>query len=481
MLNTLEKIKELPWTKGVPLVCDRAMGKTSLLQKMHGMGITFLTALTRHEYTNYAGALAKSRIVFPLKGLSEKEIAAIARLMIATNTDFAKVSDDLFAIDLGAMEVSVLGKNSDFRAHMKYLGNRIQTAMYLGREIKRLVDLGVFGSIIAAGKSLKLKPGLASKYYHLNRLPEQVQAAILNGEACNCSINRIDEIALMDNPADMFEKFYEHVDKSNKAPKKTKRQYRQTEDIHSRNKAVPTGETIFKVRVVAYFNPQMYADQKDRAQRWLQKIENFEVDLNKRLSSNDSRRTKGSVYAEIDRFIRKKDLLRCFDIKINQGSTSNTHSLNFKLTLKEEEWNKRRDFDGFCVLVAHPDCNLTAAELCKLNRTKDIVEKDFQVIKSVLQVGPIRHRTDLKVKAHLTVCMLSLLIERLLEKKLAGKFSARQAMEMLHACHLNKYIVGDESLYTITELNTQQQAILKQLHMTHLSNDDYLLERIVKR
>ena len=132
------------------------------------------------------------------------------------------------------------------------------------------------------------------------------------------------------------------------------------------------------------------------------------------------------------------------------------------------------------MLVAQSNCTLTATDLCKLYRAKDVVEKDFQVIKSVLQLGPIRHRTDLKVKAHVSICMLSLLIERLLEKRLAGVCSARRALEVLHTCHLNKYVVGSESLYTITEPTPQQMQILKQLRMTHLCDDDYLRERIDK-
>ena len=38
------------------------------------------------------------------------------------------------------------------------------------------------------------------------------------------------------------------------------------------------------------------------------------LDLNQRLSSGQSRRTKERVYAEIDAFLRKKDLLQCFEI-----------------------------------------------------------------------------------------------------------------------------------------------------------------------
>lgn len=481
MIDLLGDIKDLPWIKGVPLVCDRAMGKTSLFQKMQEMHVLFLTALTRHEYLSYAGELIKASVSFPVNDLSRDQIIEKARALIAGNKSFSMEAENLFTIDLGLTEVSVLGDNSDLMAHKKYHGNRIQTAMYLGREIKKLTDSGRFGSIMSAGAHLKLKPGLAAKYHNLTRLPEQVQQAILDGEANNCSITRIDEITLKEKPEDMFSRFYEHVEASNRAPKKTKRIYNQIHEGKRKETETSFKATTFPVRVVAYFNPEMYADQVLKAERWRDKLKVFEQDINRRLSFASNRRTKDSVYAEIDRFVRKKDLLRCIDIQIDERPGKNVNFFRVNLAINEEEWFKRHQFDGFCILIANAICALPAGDLCRLYRSKDIVEKDFQVIKSVLQVGPVRHRTDLKVKAHVSICMISLLLERLLEKKLGRTYSARRAMEILHTCHLNKFESEGESLYAITELNRDQHAILKQTQMTKLSDDDYLLGRISKK
>ncbi|MBK7960084.1 MAG: hypothetical protein IPK04_01950 [Bdellovibrionales bacterium] len=122
--------------------------------------------------------------------------------------------------------------------------------------------------------------------------------------------------------------------------------------------------------------------------------------------------------------------------------------------------------------------NLSATELCQLYQAKDVVEKDFQIIKNILQIRPIRHHQDEKVKAHITICMLSLLLERLLKRHLGEKYSAPEALSLLHSCHLNKYKAGHESLYTITETNLEQSRILKLLKMSYLTDDDFLLERL---
>ncbi len=74
--------------------------------------------------------------------------------------------------------------------------------------------------------------------------------------------------------------------------------------------------------------------------------------------------------------------------------------------------------------------------------------------------------------------MMSLLVEKALQKDLGRNFTARRALEELRACHLNKYTVNEENFYTITELDESQRKILKVLNLPHLADDDYLLERI---
>jgi transposase len=264
------------------------------------------------------------------------------------------------------------------------------------------------------------------------------------------------------------------VEKRNKTPKRLRRRYNQV-NINSDEVSV-VGK--INVRVVAYFNPQMYADQKDRSRRWLENLDKFQADINKRLLAPSNKRGRDSIVSEIDRFIRKKDLLQCVDIKVEQETRAQRKVWQVKITLIQEKWRKRRQFDGFCILVCHPECSLSAPELCKLYRGKDVIEKDFQTIKSVLNLRPVRHYQDLKVRAHVTICMLSLLLEKSLQKQLRGSWTSRRALEELRSCHLNKYVVNEESFYTTTEWNESQQKILQALNLTHLADDDYILERI---
>lgn len=474
MLNTLDEVRHLNWIAGVPLICDRAMGQTSSIQKLHTFGIQFLTAVTRLEYANYGAALAKEGLEFDFDGLTETDIAAKARSMIKQSKRFTEVSTDMYTIDLGHVSLTSFEDGDDRSARLNHQGNRIQTAMQLGQKISVLIETQRFGSVIAAGAHLGLKPGLAAKYMNLTKLPDEVQEAIIDGKANNCSINVIEKIAVKVKPENMCETFFDQVEKQSKTPKRLHRSYNK---VNINTDEVPVAGKI-NVRVVAYFNPQMYADQKDRSRRWMANLERFQDDLNKRLLAPSNKRGRDSIISEIDRFIRKKDLLQCVDIRVEQETIAQRKAWQVKMTLIKEKWRKRRQFDGFCILVCHPECKLPATELCKLYRSKDVIEKDFQTIKSVLNLRPVRHYQDLKVRAHVTICMISLLLEKSLQKKLREGWTARRALEELRSCHLNKYVVNEESFYTITELNEPQQRILKALELVHLADDDYILERI---
>jgi transposase len=471
MIEMLEDIKSLSWLRGVPIVCDRAVGQTSAIQKMYFQNIMFLTAITRLEYVNYTKNLVPLDLSLTLDNLSRDEIVIQARKIISNNKQFAQVDQDLFTTDLGLIDIAVLGEQSNYGALKKYNGNRISKAMELGLTIKKLIAEGQFDSVLAAGISLGLKSGLANNYMMLTRLPQQVQDAIMSGDADNCSINKILSIAHREKPEDMFCKFYEHVDECNKGPKKDLRRFM------PRGESAPES-TKFSVRVVTYFNPQLFGDLKVSAMEKLTKIEAFIVDLNRRLASPANRRTRDSIVSEVDQLLRKMDLLKCFKMTIFEQKLERRTQFIVELKLEKKEWEEKRKFDGLCALVAHPECKLSATELCQLYRAKDVVEKDFQTIKSVLQIRPIRHHQDEKVKAHITICMLSLLLERLLKRHLGEKYSAHEALSLLHSCHLNKYKAGHESLYTITETNLEQSRILKLLKMSYLTDDDFLLERL---
>ena len=115
-----------------------------------------------------------------------------------------------------------------------------------------------------------------------------------------------------------------------------------------------------------------------------------------------------------------------------------------------------------------------------------MVEKDFQCIKSVLKLRPIFHRSDLKVLAHVDLCMLALLLERSLEDQLTNagqKQTAAFAIDRLATCHLNLMKPGEGGpyFYSVTEATREQRRLLKALGLSHLTDDDAVASAVTPR
>ena len=118
----------------------------------------------------------------------------------------------------------------------------------------------------------------------------------------------------------------------------------------------------------------------------------------------------------------------------------------------------------------HPDLPHSALKLAQLFRAKDAVEKDFQTIKSAVKLRPIYHRTDPKVQAHVTLCMLALLLQRTLEHLLCKakcRLSFQAAIEILRTCHLNRVhkTANAQTIYLKTAETVAQREILEALDL----------------
>ncbi len=90
---------------------------------------------------------------------------------------------------------------------------------------------------------------------------------------------------------------------------------------------------------------------------------------------------------------------------------------------------------------------LSVIEVVSIYKELSDVEKGFRQLKDVLAVRPIYHQVELRVKAHIFVAALALLIQRLLHRRLeqAGiDFSPERAMQALSTVRLVTLQVGDQ-------------------------------------
>jgi hypothetical protein len=383
----------LPWAQRVPLVCDRAMGRTAQIRQMLGAGVHFVTALTRSEYDAYTDRIPHEPFAGfePSQDLREQDIDSATRLI--ETAGLQRIDDFLFVTDFGVVQRVEHDPVEQISPTTRK--DALAKVMQIARSIDEAVAAGRYTSKASASRALGLSKQLASRYGLLCKLPESVQQQILDGKARDRSLEELIRIARLQDEQQQCEAFAA-LAASGPARRASAHPLGV---VHSNSPAAAPTHAPARVRAVLYFNPQMFVDQRLRASAQLQAIEAFVDDLNARLATAGSRMTRERIAATIDRRLRKDDLLEAFALDITQQQIAGRARYNVKLSVDPSNWSRRRRFDGFSIVVAHPDINLSAADLCRLYRAKDAIEKDFRVINSFTDLRPVMHQTDAKYPA----------------------------------------------------------------------------------
>ena len=90
-----------------------------------------------------------------------------------------------------------------------------------------------------------------------------------------------------------------------------------------------------------------------------------------------------------------------------------------------------------------------------------MVENAFDEIKNFLDVRGIYHWKERRVRAHVFVCVLSFLIESIIER--FSDESARETLKKLGRIQLTKMDLSSKRKSKITEISSKEQVIFNNL------------------
>ncbi|GFP30932.1 IS1634 family transposase, partial [Candidatus Hakubella thermalkaliphila] len=105
-------------------------------------------------------------------------------------------------------------------------------------------------------------------------------------------------------------------------------------------------------------------------------------------------------------------------------------------------------------------------EIIQAYRDLADVERAFRTMKSVLDLRPFFHRTEDRVRAHVFICVLAYLLEKLMEKALQRAqmpLSAEKALSSLKQMGVAVMKVGQESYGYVSEPTYRQRQVLAAL------------------
>jgi len=119
-------------------------------------------------------------------------------------------------------------------------------------------------------------------------------------------------------------------------------------------------------------------------------------------------------------------------------------------------------FDGK-FLLRTSDETLTAADIAEGYKGLYEAERSFRDTKSTIDLRPVFHHKDERIRAHVQLCWLALLLIRVVEVELADTW--RNVRDELQRLHLVTLRTAEGTLAQRSELTARHKEILRRLHL----------------
>lgn len=127
--------------------------------------------------------------------------------------------------------------------------------------------------------------------------------------------------------------------------------------------------------------------------------------------------------------------------------------------IDDERIREEEMYDGFYAVVTNLDDD--PAEIIRINGRRWEIEENFRIMKSEFEARPVYVQREDRIRAHFLTCYMSLLVYRLLEKKLKEKYTCSEILETLRSMQLTLLSRdgGYIPSYTRTELTDELHSL----------------------
>lgn len=185
------------------------------------------------------------------------------------------------------------------------------------------------------------------------------------------------------------------------------------------------------------------------------KIRNTQIDRAKKMIQSSDKTRKGKGSNDPARFIQRTSVTEDGEI-----AQKNIYQLDEAKILEESM------YDGFYAVVTNLEGDIR--EIININKQRWEIEENFRIMKSEFEARPVFVRREDRIKAHFLTCFISLLVYRLLEKKLGEEFTCSQILETLR--NMNVTLLSKDSGYIPSYKRTK---ITDKLHSSFGFRTDY--------
>ncbi|WP_094547683.1 IS1634 family transposase [Petroclostridium xylanilyticum] len=213
------------------------------------------------------------------------------------------------------------------------------------------------------------------------------------------------------------------------------------------DKAAPEDKTKIRAKV---FYKERWIKEKDFEQRLIitysikyrdyqRKIRNSQIERAQKAIENNPTKIKKCNANDYKRFITKTSCTADGEVAENE-----IYSIDSALIQKEEA------FDGFYGVCTNLEDDVS--EIIKVNHRRWEIEECFRIMKSEFKARPVYLSNDDRIEAHFITCFISLIIYRLLEKRLHEEFTCHEIISGLRNIEFyNTQCEGYIPTYTRTD------------------------------
>lgn len=199
--------------------------------------------------------------------------------------------------------------------------------------------------------------------------------------------------------------------------------------------------------IIVTYSPKYKAYQR--------KIRTRQIERAEKIISSPARKRKGKNQNDPMRFVKKT--YTTVDGEIAEKQVYG---------IDEEQIKKEETYDGFYAVITNLEDDVS--EIIRISKQRWEIEENFRIMKTEFEARPVYVRRDDRIKAHFMICYISLLIYRLLEKKLENAYTTTQILRTLRSMQVTMLNTasGYVPSYTRTELTDA-------LHKTFGFRTDY--------
>ena len=158
-------------------------------------------------------------------------------------------------------------------------------------------------------------------------------------------------------------------------------------------------------------------------QEYQKHIRNNQIERAKKLIEQNPKKIGKAKQNDPKRFIES----------INTTETGEVASETY-YSINESVIEEESKYDGLYAVCTNLEDSVE--KIIKVNHNRWEIEESFRIMKSEFKSRPVFHWTEENIKGHFLICFLSLIIYRLLEKKLNNKYTVGDILDTLRKMDL---------------------------------------------